>query len=409
MQHGDEAVGELERRLERYPAQRYPIQHATAQFHLGVALTQTGDLPRAETALATAAQLFDAAGMATEHGKAMNALGTLLRARARHGEAEAVLARAVAAFEAEGLRAEQGAALFNLGLVRREAGRPGPGLEALEAAARLFDEADAPAQAAAAARELGAARLAVGDLEEAREALERGFALAGRAGDVAGAGAAANVLGLVHLAAGRPGEAVEAFRDALGAHPRGVRPAEHAMARANLALAHERAGDALRARLAARQALGVPAAPEPVRAQAEAIVQRLGGGPGDVLAVLDEEDEERRPAVVREELQRWVDAPVAERRVEAGAWIDGHLARGDAAAELAVAWVGALLELPPAAMEAVMRSVVEALAQRDAEAQQRFRADVARASARFHVPQLLRVRDTFNRLAADAGEEPAWS
>jgi hypothetical protein len=31
------------------------------------------------------------------------------------------------------------------------------------------------------------------------------------------------------------------------------------------------------------------------------------------------------------------------------------------------------------------------------------------AMARFHVPQLLRLRDTFNRIAVERGQEPSWS
>ncbi|MDP9401574.1 MAG: hypothetical protein M3P39_11665, partial [Actinomycetota bacterium] len=99
---GEGPVGELEERLRRFPAQRYPVQHATAQFHLGVAHAQTGDLAGAELALATAARLFDPRALPAEHGKAMNALGAVLRLAGRAAEAMEVLARAAAAFEAAG-------------------------------------------------------------------------------------------------------------------------------------------------------------------------------------------------------------------------------------------------------------------------------------------------------------------
>lgn len=404
-----DAIAQLEERLRRYPADRYPVQHATARFHLGAALAEAGDLSGAEQALVAAARLFDPQRLGAEHGKAMNALGAVLHQAGRHGEAAAVLGRAAAALEGAGLVAEHGAARFNLGLVLRERGDLPAAAEAFERAHTLFGEARAPGQTAAAARELGAARLAAGDLRAAREVLERAVELAERAGDQAGLGTAANVLGLVHLAAERAPEAVEAFRVALAAHPRGVRPAEHAMAKANAALAHERAGDAVRSRPAAHQALGVPAAPEPVRAQAQGVLDRLGGGPGDVLALLDAEERERWPALVREEVVRWVDADAGERREELGAWIDGQLTRGAAATDLAEAFVASLLELPPDAMEAVARGVVEALGERDPAAQRQFRSQVAMAAARFHVPQLLRVRDTFNRIAVEVGEEPAWT
>jgi Flp pilus assembly protein TadD len=58
VEHGQEAVDELEERLRRHPVDRYPVQHATAQFHLGVLRARRGELDRAEAALAAAAALF---------------------------------------------------------------------------------------------------------------------------------------------------------------------------------------------------------------------------------------------------------------------------------------------------------------------------------------------------------------
>ncbi|MBW3653781.1 MAG: hypothetical protein KY433_09350 [Actinobacteria bacterium] len=409
VQPDDGPLGELEERLRRYPAQRYPVQHATAQFHLGVALAGLGEFERAEAALVRAAELFDPRALTSEHGKAMNALGSVLRLAGRPAEAAEVFVRAAAAFRAADLLAEHGAACFNLGLVRRETDDVDGAIAVFAEARKLFEQANAPAHAAAAARELGAARFAAGDLDAARDVLDGSVELAARAGDEAGAGAAANVLGLVELAAGRAREAVEAFAVAAAANPRSVRREDYAMAKANLALAHEAAGQHRRARIAARQALAVASAAPPVRAQAEAALARLGTEPDDAVAVVDgEQDQGVRAAIVREELARWVDAGDAERRAEAGAWIDAQLARPARAVALAEAWVGGLLELPPPDMETVIRGVVEALRERPAGAQERFRSDVASAAARFHVPQLLRLRDEFNRIAAELGEQPAW-
>ncbi len=44
--------------LRRIPVERYPVQHATTQFHLGLALAQEGELSVTEAALAKAAALF---------------------------------------------------------------------------------------------------------------------------------------------------------------------------------------------------------------------------------------------------------------------------------------------------------------------------------------------------------------
>jgi tetratricopeptide (TPR) repeat protein len=391
-------IDELEERLARYPAARYPVQHATAQFHLGVALTNARQPGEGRRALERAVELFEQAAMPLEHAKALNALGAALR---EAGDAEAAaraFADAAEAFERAGSPLEEGAARFNLGLVRRDR-------EALSGARELLDPAAAPAQAAAAARELGVVLLEAGSADEAASALADAVALAEAAGDEAGRGAAANMLGLARLAAGRAAEAVEAFRLAAAANPRSVRPAEFAMAKANLALAYERAHDAPRARLAARQALGVPAAPTPVVRQAEEVVGRLGPVGEDLGLVLDAEPEERRPAVVREEVVRWSDAAPMQRTVDAALWIRAQRARP----ELAEPWLAALLELPSSAMEDVIRSTLEGLSRCASAEVAQFRADVVAAMARFHLPQLERLRVTFARISRELGEADTWS
>ncbi len=383
-----ELIEDLEARLRRYPVERYPIQHATTQFHLGVVLTDAGRCDEAQIALAVAADAFDPVRLPAEHGKAMNALGAALRVAGRTTEAADAFVGAERAFAEAGLVAERGAALFNLGLVRRELGDVTAAIECFRDARALFE---APGRAGAAARELGTSLFAAGDLEGAGEALMAAAELADRAGDAAGLGAAANALGLVHLAAERPAAAVESLRTALACHPRSVRPAELAMVKANLAVAYEAAGDAAHARLAARQALGLPVAAQPVREQARGVLARLGDGAGDVLRVLDAEPAERWPGVLREELARWVEADPAERRVEAAAWIEGQLAR-DTGTDLCEQLLGTLLEMPPGAMEAVIRALLEA------HGGVRFRSDLSLAAARFHGPQCARLEHAFRDL-----------
>jgi tetratricopeptide (TPR) repeat protein len=248
----------------------------------------------------------------------------------------------------------------------------------------------------------------MGRLDAARDALEAALALGRRAGDQAGVGVTANVLGLVELAAGDPLKAAEAFRTAVAGHPRSLRPAAFAMAKANLAVAWERAGDHARARLAATQAAGTPTVAEPVLAQARGVLERVGERPGAVLEVLDREPRDRWPVALREELARWLDAGPDERRAETGAWITGQLERPAAAADLAEAWLGTLLELPGEAMDRLIRATLEALGELDEAAGARFRSDVSRAMPRFHLPQWQRLADSFNRAAAELGQEPAW-
>lgn len=181
------------------------------------------------------------------------------------------------------------------------------------------------------------------------------------------------------------------------------------MAKANLAVAYERAGVAARARLAARQALAAPLIPQPVADQASAVMERLGDPPGDLAVVILEEPAERRPALVREEVVRWADAGMAERRREAAAWVGAQIAAHGAGIDLCEAWLGALLELPPEAMEDLIRAALAGLAERPTDDRERFRSQVSSAMARFHVPQWMRLKDTFNRLAVELGGQPSYT
>lgn len=409
MADAEGAIAELERRLDRYPAETYPVQHATAQFHLGVALTNEGRLEQAEVALASALRGFSPDGLSVERAKVRNALGAMLRLAGRLDEAAESFEAAAESFEAAGLKPDQGAARYNLGLVRRELG-DGPAADrAFERAAELLENARLRGQAGAALRELGTTRFLAGDFEAAREPLERGVWLAEQAHDEPGRGGAANILGLAHLSAGRSRQAIEAFLNALTAYPRSIRPEGYAMVKGNLALAHEQLEDAPRARLSARHALGIPAASGPVRTQAAALLDRLGDEPADVLRVLDTEPSERWEPIMREELARWVELDARERRTEAGAWIDGQLARPDATTDLAAAWIDALLELPPRHLEGLVTSLLEALAERHEEDRARVRHAFSRAMGRLHVPQLMRLRDIFNQVARQLDQEEEWT
>jgi tetratricopeptide (TPR) repeat protein len=370
-----DAIEELEARIAQHPADRYPVQNATASFHLGALLTDEGRTAEAVEALRRSAALFGGAGLRTEHAKALNALGAALRLAGDEPGAEASLRAAAAAFAELGLPLEEGAALHNVGLVTRDP-------EALQVARARFAAAGETRHEAAAARELGALLLERGEPTEAEPLLREALALAERVGDLAGLGAAANGLGLALLALGRVEDAAASFRAAAGAHGRGVRPAEHAMAKANLALACERAGDLRRARLAARQALAVASAPAPVRAQAESLLARVPAERGDLASVLAEEPAEARLVIAREELVRWAEASPMERRAEAAAWVE------HATPDLAEPLLGALLELPPPAMSAIAADL-------SACADEPFRTAIERASARFPVPQLLRLQEAF--------------
>ena len=397
----------LRERLARYPSDRFPVQHATAQFHLGVTLTNGGQLDEAERALMVAVQVFGE-GLPLEFAKSLNALGAVLRAQGRLDEAAQTFRRAGEGFERTGHALEQGATLFNLGLVLNETGDPQEALESLERARELLDVREVPGQWAAACRELGATLLTLNRPAQARTMLEEAVDLAARAGDQPGLGAAENALGLVYLASGNVDEAADALHRAAAANPKTLREEGYAMAKANLALAYEQAGDAARARLAALQALDAPDAPPPVVSQAAEVLDRLGRTPGDLVTVLSSEDPDRWDGIVRDELARWVDIDDERLYSEAGAWIDGQPARSGTDIELAKVLLGGLLELPPWAMDRVVRALLDALSETDPEARRHFRTLISRAMIQFHEPQRLRLESRFNAIASDLGQDGGW-
>ncbi|TQN42576.1 tetratricopeptide repeat protein [Blastococcus colisei] len=401
----------LTARLARYPVSRYPVQHATTQFHLGSALLAAGEPAAAREALTVARRIFGEAGLRLEESKAGNMLGIALRESGRRAEAATAFRAVAESFAALGQPAEQAAASYNLGLVLRDAGDPAGAQVAWTAAGESFLTVGRPAQAAACAREHGSCLLTSGDPEAARRLLEEAAVLAERAGDLPGLGAALNVLGLALLATHRPSEAVETFRRALGAFPRTVRPAEYAMAKANVALAAAQAGQEARARLAARQSLAVPAAAGTVRSQARQVLAGLPPPPGnDLLDVLDDEPPDRWTATVREEVLRLVEAPAPERQAAVAGFLEGALGRPAATLPLVQNLLHVLLELPPAAYDPMVRAVVAAAGDPGLSAEDRdaLARTMQSAMARFPVPQWDRLAADFEGAAAGSGATLGW-
>lgn len=395
-------------RLGRYPPERYPVQHATTQFHLGSVLLHAGELAGAVQALSVAQAVFTRAGLRLEAAKATLMLGVAHRGAGRLDAAAQAFRSAGEVLAGLDAAAERGAAAYNLGLVLRDLGDAAGAHVAWTAAHDAFVTAGHPGQAAAAARDHGASLLAAGDATAALPLLEQATALAERAGDDPGTAAAANVLGLAHLAAADPCAAVGVLRRALAFAPRPVRPAEHAMVKANLALAHEQAGNGARARLAALQALSTPGAAAPVRAQVQALLARLPGHPADdLLAVLDAEAREQWAPLVREEAVRTADLP-AERRALVRALLDGVLARPDTAYDRAQVLLEVVLELPPRPYDKLIEAIVEGCAGRPPADEERLRAVLGSALARFAIPQWQRVAASLNTAAEAAGQPAGW-
>lgn len=404
----DELLEQLRADVDRYDPARYPVQHATACFHLGTTLLSAGCPEDATAVLTRAIEGFPDDRLPVEHAKATMMLGIARRDAGHPDAAIAAFTRAAALLAASGNELEAAASRFNAGLALRDLGQLDGARERFSAALRTFEEADVREHAAAAARELGATLLAAGDLDEAARVLGRSIELARRAGDRVALGAAANVLGIVHLTAGAFDDAHAAFADAAGAHPRSVRPAEHAMARANAALACQRAGHYDHARLAARQALAVPAADGEVVAQARSVLDELGDDDGALFAVLDAEPRERWVGILRSEQDRLDDVDDDALARHAAAVVSGLADRAVRAPDLAEAWLEVVLEQPPDRFECSIADVVGATSDLDPDAAATVRAAVASATARFPVPQLLRLQDTFTRAAEELGEASAW-
>ena len=85
----------LAARIAQHPADRYPAQHATSQFHLGSLLLRTGETAPALTALTVARAVFERIGMRVEQAKSTVMLGVALRGAGRPVDAELALSTAV--------------------------------------------------------------------------------------------------------------------------------------------------------------------------------------------------------------------------------------------------------------------------------------------------------------------------
>lgn len=400
----------LTERLSRYPADRYPVQHATTQFHLGSVLLHAGQTTPALAALSAAQQVFDGAGMALERAKASLMLGVALRGAGERQRAAAAFSAASKELAGLGQPAEQGAAAYNLGLVLQDEGDLDGAYAAWTTAREAFITAKYPAQAAAAARDHGASLLTAGQVDEAMVLLTQAVELADQARDSQAAGTAGNVLGLAQLGAGDAVGAVAVFRQALAAFPRAVKPADHAMVKANLALAYEHSEQDARARLAAAQALAVPGAAAPVRAQAQQLLGRLGEPSStDLMSVLDgEPDQDKWVLIMREELLRAVELPPAGRTGVLSGFLDGLLTRPAESYALAEALLNVILELPPRTYDQLITAFIAACADRPEPDLDRLRSVTSSALARFAIPQWQRLAGSLNAASEKAGLPANW-
>lgn len=404
----DDAVTALRRRLRERPADRFPIDHATTRYHLGVALAARDDLDGAEESLVEAAHLFEGR-LPAEWAKVLNALGAILRARGRPGAAEDAFGHAARVFGEQGLALDEAAAWFNLGLVTLDQGAVETARQWFEQAAGGFPADTAPLQRSAALREQGGAVLVLGRAEEALPLLQEARRLAETEPHPDTVAAASNVAGIALLELDRVDDARSSFAAAVANAPPGTRPEMQAMARANLALAYQLAGDRHRARLLARQVLTMPAAVAAVVDQAHEIIARVGDRPGGFVRLLLETPDEERIPLTRAEMARWLRLDDRRRTREVGAWIDEQPSDRTSRASIAEPWLATLLELPPSDLTALADAVDTALRDRPAEDAEAFRTGVSAAMIRFHEPQWRRLRVAFRFEDADAEGVRPWT
>ena len=385
----DSLLENLQRALERFPRDRYPVKHASIQRQIGLASASTGELADAEAAFRFALEAYDE-DLPVERGDTLNALGAVLRDSGRFEEAAEVFREAISLFALPEGVAESGIAHYNLGLVLRELGDESGTSAAFELAVASLEPESHPSELGAALRELGSTLLTGGKLDEAASFLERSLDLAADGGDRAGLGASANLLGLAKLALGDGEGARELFAESASANALTLRPEGHAMAKANLALAYEATDRLDRARLAAQQALSVVAAPPMVTQQAQAILERLGPE-YDLHVVLDDESASGWGGILRDEIRHWARLSQPRRRELAIGWITGLTSRRETAVKRLEALFNAMLELSPESFDLVADALVEAAMSLDEQASVEFHASSSRAAAYFHVPQMTRI------------------
>lgn len=397
---------ELQARLDRYPAQRYPVQHATTLFHLATVVLEADPVTAADD-LDRAAALFDRDKLPLEHAKALLMAGIARRTAGDLVAAQACFVAAAEDFATLDQTAEEGAARFNLGLIAAATAQPDLARSSFISARERFAESRQPGAAAGAGRELGALLLDQGDPGEARRVLEAAQDAAERSGDPVALGSVSNVLGLARLASGDASGALAAFELAVASAPRSIRPQAHAMALANAALAHEAAAEHVNARLAARQALAMRSADAAVLEQARGLLTRLGDPLGDLADAIIGADEREWPGLLRREVLRWLELTDDDCEREWGQLLDFVVTRPDPVPVLESV-VGVILEMPPRAAERLVATMLAPLGTSDPDTVERVRSGLSRALGRYPGPQLLRMSGLVTAAASRTGLAGEW-
>lgn len=242
-------LASLRASLERYPLDRHPVEHATIQFNIGLALAEApeGDrtqrLKSAIEAYARALRVFDADRFPVERARVLNALGTAERDLGMGIVARDRFQEAVHCAQDAGAAAELGSACNNLGLTLVDLGELDEAVASYDQALEAF--VDHPRQMATTRVNRGLAHSARADVAS----LQAAIADFDRALESISAEIAPYVFATAHQSRavalmGLPGDrranlsaAIRSLEQALNVFTRTSYPYQHALVRHNMALA----------------------------------------------------------------------------------------------------------------------------------------------------------------------------
>ncbi len=408
----------LQRLLADHPAATSPLEHATIQFNLGLAVAESphGDrdanLRQAIRHYAAALGGFDER-FPTERARVLNALGAAERDLGLPVQARD---RFIAALALTAAPAEAGAAANNLGLTLVDLGQPAAAVGAYDRALELFSAAGYGRQRAAARHNRGQAHAAVGNLEAAAADYRAAIDLVrpDEAPYVHGSAQLSLAVALLDTPGDRQqlvAEAVAALGAAGAVFTRSAYPFQHAVVKHNLGVAFEDlAGQdptgLRRALVAYEDAVRLldPRLHEAewgeARAGLDRVEQRLAvvAGPSSraqhFAALLGAVSAPELRELLRYRLRALLDLPGAPRD-QALAELDCAVLGLEpaAASTVTVAWLGVLMEQPHDDLLAALRVRQAVMEELSGDAQPAAAAAIEAALGNLEIIQRVRVRD----------------
>lgn len=426
----------LRAHLTQYPKSSHPVEHATVQFNLGLALAEStsGDrdqnLRSAIGAHAEALDGFDSIRYPLQRARVLNALGTIERELGMTVVAIDRYRDAVGCLEGLEAPAELGSTLNNLGLTLADAGDIDGALDAYERALHAFDEVGYPRQRATTLVNRGlalAARDTVESLAKALADYDRALALVDPESAPYVHAHAHHSRGVALMAQPEDrqralAEAIRSFDSALAIFTRHGYPFQHAMTRHNLGLAFmelaphdptslrrslsalEEAASILDPRIHREHWLEVTAAME----RAHQALRDLGDERTRVehfAALVASASPPERRSLLRYRL-RWLLTLREPHRTEALAAHDRAIVRlaPKELAEVSRAWISVLMEQPHEQLEAGLRSRQEAQAPLEGDQLQAALSATEDALGELETIQRVRVRDMLAEMGYERPE-----